>query len=83
MADAFNDSSKIWLQSDLIDRETLIDGVPHSKNNKTLFVEIPIIASVVNHTTMFSAISPNFTKLRENNTLPMPLYMADRKNILS
>ena len=82
MADAFNDSSKIWLQSDLIDRQTLINRVPHSKYNKTMFVEIPIIASVVNHTQMFSAVSENYTTLRENNSLPMPLYLADRKKIL-
>ena len=57
MADSFNDSSKIPLQTDLVDRELLKEKIPHSKFNKTLFVEIPIIASVVNHTQMLSAVS--------------------------
>lgn len=82
MADSFNDSSKIWIQTDLVDRDELKDKIPHSKHNKTLFVEIPIIASVVNHTEMLSAVSPNYTTLRPGNSLPMPLFLADRKKIL-
>ena len=82
MADSFNDSSKIWIQTDLVDRDELKDKIPHSKYNKNLFVEIPIIASVVNHTEMLSAVSPNYTTLRPGNSLPMPLYLADRKKIL-
>ena len=31
---------------------------------------------------MFSAVSKNYTTLRPGNSLPLPLYMADRKRIL-
>ena len=59
MAEVFNDTSRIWLQSESMDYHDFLKEVPHNTNNKTIFLEIPIIASVVNHTNLFSAVSIN------------------------
>jgi hypothetical protein len=77
MAEVFNDTSRIWLQSESIEYEEFLKEVPHHPNNKTVFIEIPIIASVVNHTQLFSAIKIGEDK-NYNSSLPLPLYMADR-----
>ena len=45
----------IWLEATKVNRSDVNAKVPHSENG-TIYVELPIIASVVNHTTMFSAI---------------------------
>ena len=43
---------------------------------ETMFVEIPIIGSVVNHTTMFSAIELSGEQ-SANGLQPLPLYLLD------
>ena len=77
MAEVFNDTSRIWLASESMDYEDFLKEVPHYPNNKTIYIEIPIIASVVNHTQLFSAVEiakePHY-----NSSMPIPLYMADR-----
>ena len=60
-----------------MDYQDFLNEVPHHPNNKTIFVEIPIIASVVNHTSLFSAIDIDQDK-KYNSSLPLPMYMADR-----
>ena len=53
----------------------MLSKLPHSENG-TIYIELPIIGSVVNHTQMFSAIDLQ-PEERINSSDPMPLYMMN------
>ena len=47
------------------------------QKNQTMFVEIPIIASVVNHTRLFSVIDIQENHDNANQSDPIPIYLLD------
>ena len=72
-----NDHDLILLKGENIDKDSFNRRMPNDRN-KTIFIEIPIIGSIVNHTTLFSPIE--FTELeRSNSSAPLPLHVFDLK----
>lgn len=69
------DRDVIWLEGTKMNRSDILAKVPHSENG-TIYVELPIIASVVNHTKMFSAVQlPEL--LGAGPSEPLPLYLLN------
>lgn len=53
-----NQKELVWLEEKWVSKDEVVEQIP-SRNNHTILVEIPILASVVNHTELFSAyLSP-------------------------
>jgi len=70
-----NQEDHVWLEGKWTNKADVLSQIP-SNNNKTIFIEIPIIASVVNHTELFSAVEPNDQE-HSNSSEPRPLYALD------
>ena len=74
-----NDQDSILLKGEKISKELFNRQMPNHRN-KTIFIEIPIIGSIVNHTSLFSPIE--FTELeRSNSSAPLPLHAFDLKSL--
>lgn len=65
----------VWLEEKWVNKADIFGQIP-SRNNRTLLIEIPIIASVVNHTELFSAVLLD-EKEHANRSEPLPLYALD------